>query len=140
MADLKPELSERSKYWISKHRYYELKHFCLQYPEWKKLYAEAGFKMEAQRLNAIHGSEPADPTAKLGQIRGDLCRAMDLVYKTALEASPELGLFLFKAVTEEIPYTRLQSVYAIPCGKDLSAVNMRLRSRAVLRLCTWRQD
>ena len=23
-------------YWIERHRYYELKHFCLQYPIWKK--------------------------------------------------------------------------------------------------------
>lgn len=29
------ELSEKNPYYISKHRYYELKHFCLQYPEWK---------------------------------------------------------------------------------------------------------
>lgn len=29
------EVSKRNKYYISKHRYYELKHFCLQYPEWK---------------------------------------------------------------------------------------------------------
>lgn len=27
-----PELSEKNPYWIERHRYYELKHFCLQYP------------------------------------------------------------------------------------------------------------
>ena len=36
---IRPELSEKNKYWISKHRYYELKHFCLQYPLWRKAYA-----------------------------------------------------------------------------------------------------
>ena len=36
---IRAELSENNKYWISKHRYYELKHFCLQYPIWKKAYA-----------------------------------------------------------------------------------------------------
>ena len=30
------EVSKRNKYYISKHRYYELKHFCLQYSEWTK--------------------------------------------------------------------------------------------------------
>ena len=30
-----------SEYGISKHRFYELKHFCLQYPEWKRQYADA---------------------------------------------------------------------------------------------------
>lgn len=33
-----PELSEKNPYWIERHRYYELKHFCLQYPLWKKMY------------------------------------------------------------------------------------------------------
>ena len=26
---IRPEISEKNKYWISKHRYYELKHLCL---------------------------------------------------------------------------------------------------------------
>lgn len=29
---IRPEISPKNKYWISKHRHYELKHFCLQYP------------------------------------------------------------------------------------------------------------
>lgn len=29
---IRPEVSEKNKYWIDKHRHYELKHFCLQYP------------------------------------------------------------------------------------------------------------
>lgn len=37
---IRAELSHKSKYHIDKHRYYELKHFCLQYPNWKKSYAE----------------------------------------------------------------------------------------------------
>lgn len=32
---IRPELSEKNPYWIERHRYYELKHFCLQYPIWK---------------------------------------------------------------------------------------------------------
>ncbi len=35
---LRSELSPKNKYYIDKHRYYELKHFCLQYPEWKQTY------------------------------------------------------------------------------------------------------
>lgn len=37
-TEIRPELSEKNPYWIGKHRYYELKHFCLQYPIWKKAY------------------------------------------------------------------------------------------------------
>ena len=35
---IRAKLSEKNKYWIDKHRYYELKHFCLQYQMWKKAY------------------------------------------------------------------------------------------------------
>lgn len=38
MSIVKPELSKANRYWISKHRYYELYHFCLQYYEWEKEY------------------------------------------------------------------------------------------------------
>lgn len=33
---IRAEVSESNPYWIEKHRYYELKHFCLQYPTWKR--------------------------------------------------------------------------------------------------------
>lgn len=35
---IRAEVSENNPYWIEKHRYYELKHFCLQYPTWKRNY------------------------------------------------------------------------------------------------------
>ena len=37
---IRPETSKKNKYWIPRHRYHELKHFCLQYPLWKKAYLE----------------------------------------------------------------------------------------------------
>ena len=41
-TNIRPELSNKSPYWIERHRYYELKHFCLQYPIWKRAYAALG--------------------------------------------------------------------------------------------------
>lgn len=35
---IRSEISKKNKYFIDKHRYYELKHFCLQYKYWKKMY------------------------------------------------------------------------------------------------------
>ena len=32
---IRAEISKKGKWYISKHRFYELKHFCLQYDEWK---------------------------------------------------------------------------------------------------------
>lgn len=36
---IRPEISKKNRYWIDKHRYYELKYFCLQYPTWKKAHS-----------------------------------------------------------------------------------------------------
>lgn len=63
---LRPELSPKNKYHIDKHRYYELKHFCLQYPEWKKSYS--AFDDTSLPLSMIEHTPtdnlPGDPTAK----------------------------------------------------------------------------
>lgn len=31
---IRPEIDRRNEWYISRHRYYELKHFCLQWHEW----------------------------------------------------------------------------------------------------------
>lgn len=55
---IRPELSEKNPYWIERHRYYELKHFCLQYPIWKKTY---------EAMNGLLG-RPAD-LASFGKMK-----------------------------------------------------------------------
>lgn len=47
---IRPEVSHKNTYYISKHRYYELKHFCLQYPEWRKSY----ISLDAAAMNVRH--------------------------------------------------------------------------------------
>ena len=63
---IRAQISEKNRYWIDKHRHYELKHFCLQYREWKKAYAE--FDDVSVPLSMIErvstSSMPGDPTAK----------------------------------------------------------------------------
>lgn len=122
MAYLKSELSEKSKYWIPKHRYYELKHYCLQYKHWWQLYVSLQFKMEAYKAQEVHGSEPGKPTEKQAIIMAECKKAMELVEKTCRDAckdEPILAPFLIKSVTEAIPYYQLQSEYEIPCGRDM---------------------
>ena len=63
---IRAEISEKNKYWIDKHRHYELKHFCLQYPEWKKAYAEFdNMGLPLSMIERVSTSNmPGDPTAK----------------------------------------------------------------------------
>ena len=63
MRHEKPELSEKNPYHLSRHRYYELKHFCFQYPEWKKNIALAsGWEAHGDDIGGIvRGNIPSNP-------------------------------------------------------------------------------
>ena len=118
---IRPEISEKNKYWIDKHRYYELKHFCLQYKEWKKAYTACNesiifaSSMEGSRnTNVI-----SDITAKYAIKRAYYAGRIKLVEKAAMEAEPDLYLYILKAVTEGLSYTYLKTKLEIPCGRDM---------------------
>lgn len=117
---IRPEVSIKNKYWINKHRHYELKHFCLQYPEWKRAYAESdGFKKQTMMSEYSRSSYPGDPTSSCAETRSRYLEQMDLIRRTAYEADPDLATYIFRAVTEGLSYTYLKSRLAIPCGKDM---------------------
>ncbi len=120
-TNIRPELSERNPYWINKHRYYELKHFCLQYRFWKKALASLdGFGKNASLFVRLAGSdEVADPTARCAEARAFYSGKIDMLEKIAEETDRELGKYILTGVTEGIPYDRLKAKLDIPCGKEL---------------------
>ena len=61
---IRAKLSENNKYFVEKHRYYELKHFCLQYPDWKKGYSEIEYIRSTSFDPCVFSSQgdPGDPT------------------------------------------------------------------------------
>lgn len=118
---VRPEISVRNKYWIDKHRHYELKHFCLQYPEWKRVYNE--FNDPSMPLSMIErvstSNLPGDPTAKRAMMKTVYAEKMHLIEKTARNADTYLWEYILKAVTENLSYNHLKSKFDIPCGKDM---------------------
>lgn len=116
---IRPEISVKNRYWIDKHRHYELKHFCLQYPHWKSTYMELdgfGGRTDDSQMRA---KTPGDPTGKIVEMRDLYLERMDLVRRIAYEADPDLASYIFRAVTEGLSYTYLKTKLAIPCGKDM---------------------
>lgn len=118
---IRPEISEKSKYWIDKHRHYELKHFCLQYPSWKQAYAACNdISLPSSAAERLPSSNiPGDPTARRAISKTYYSERIKMIEKIAMEADSALCDYILKAVTEELSYTYLKSKLKIPCGKDM---------------------
>lgn len=118
---IRAQISEKNKYYIDKHRYYELKHFCLQYGEWKKAYASCNdaivFGSTFERTSS--SNIPSDITAKYGMMKAHYDRRIKLIERTAIETDDYLYPYILKAVTEGLSYTNLKTVHDIPCGRDM---------------------
>lgn len=119
MAELKPELSTKNRYWLPRHRYYELRHFCLQYPEWKRLYSRLDVNLVKIPGVKIQDSRIKRPVENLSILREELEKNMRLIEKVCKEADKALWPYIFRAVTEGLTYTNLSMVYDIPCGRDM---------------------
>lgn len=117
---IRAKLSETNKYWVEKHRYYELKHFCLQYPFWERLYLELdGFRGNGLDPTGSRSNTPGDPTSRFAEDRALYFERMDLVRRIAYETDPDLATYIFKAVTEGLSFNYLKSKLEIPCGRDM---------------------
>lgn len=87
-----------SDYILSKHRFCELKHYCLQYQEWKRAWLELD-KGSSKCLGF-------DPTARVGIQRADYARNIELIERVAQSAD------ILKAVTSSWrPTGDLESFY-----------------------------
>ena len=118
---IRNEISANSKYYISKHRYLELKHFCLQYPEWQKLYATIQKYPESNMLAICktfnYNQEKFVETQAIKA--AEISRCMNLVKKCAIEADKDLSDYIFKAVTQDLSYPYLSAKLEIPAGRDM---------------------
>ena len=118
---IRPSISEKNKYWIDKHRHYELKHFCLQYNDWKKVYIEIDdVSIPLSTIARISTSNmPGDPTAKRAMLKAYYSEKIKMVERIAMEADKCLWEYILKAVTEGYSYTYLKTRLGIPCGRDM---------------------
>lgn len=82
-----------TEYVLSKHRFYELKHFCLQYPEWKQLYSDSdGWPEEISK-------NEGDTTSKDGITRAGLAKNMQLIINSCKDTGYDDWLDLFNYIS-----------------------------------------
>ena len=118
---IRPELSTKSKYWIEKHRYYELKHFCLQYPIWKQACAALD-SLSRQTIDLASISKTnviGDPVGRCVEARAYYIEKTGMIERVAKDTDESLSSYILKGVTEGVPYDYLKINMGIPCCKDV---------------------
>ena len=119
MSELKPELSKKNKYWLPKHRYYELKHFCLQYPAWVEELRNINLYGSINYFKGGRGKDYGDPTFALVCAREDLTIKIDLVDRCLKAADHEISEWIKIGVTCGYSFNYLKNKLNIPCERDM---------------------
>lgn len=118
---ISPEITEASPWWIPRERYYELKHFCMQYPDWKfvlKMLDGRQYQPEFSELPKTNTNEVYDLVGMEAVVRESASRRAEMVERAAKEAGADLRDYILKGITEGIPYSILRMKTGIPCNRN----------------------
>ena len=119
---MKATISKKNKYWISKHRYYELAHFCRQYDEWKKNYAKLQGDFSYSHgvtVNTCEGKAIIKPVEKCAERMMYFTERMRIVEQSAIKASPELAKYIIRGATKGLSYDKMKATDNIPCCREV---------------------
>lgn len=120
MPNIRP--LNKEKYEVSKHRFQEIYHHCMQYKEWKDelRYCEDTVKSIGAMNEGRASGGTGSATEQLAIKRIKLREKCELIEQTAIEADAEIYPYILKGVTEEFASCKyLKEVCGMPCGKDM---------------------
>lgn len=119
---IKPEVSNKNKYWIDRHRYYELKHFVLQYPLWKeKLKDLDGYnEFSSPLINAYvrDGERYYSHVEAVAINRAFYSDRVKMVDEAAACTDPLLGPYILKGILNGLSYDKMNARGPLPCARD----------------------
>ena len=106
---MKAELSTRNRWHIPKERYYELLHFCRQYPTWKAA-AERFDSLSKKPADILSkGTGIGDPTVRCVLARDYYLTKIQMVDTSAVESAGNLNEILKEGVIFGRCYEVLQA-------------------------------
>lgn len=120
-TNIRSEVSRDNPYWIPRQRYFELKHFCMQYGDWLK---------ELRSIELTHGNaiemivnngEFNDPVYKAAEKRERYLTWLNIVEQAVRNTTPSvtLGELLLEGIVKGISYDKLEANEGgMPCSKD----------------------
>ena len=123
-TEIKPELSPNNKYYIPKHRYYELLHFCRQYTDY--LAEKDNLLATYVRPIVANHTITTDPMAahRIDHMErwaiklADIDDKIQLIEQATVDADKELSGYILMAVSGGIGYDILSIRYNIPCSRN----------------------
>ena len=115
---IRPELSKKNPYWLERHRYYELKHFCLQYSTWKRELSGLDGYFTGNGIRVNEG-KTGDPTFVEASRREYYADRMAMVERCARDTDGLIGPYILCGVTEGLTYDKLRARHGCPCCKDI---------------------
>lgn len=103
-TDIRPELSPKNKYWIPKHRFYELKHFVLQYPDW--IAARNGLIFLGSPTGATRVKAGlTDPTMTCAELRQYYSNKIEMVDRADKECGCQY--YVLRGILDGLSYEKL---------------------------------
>ena len=117
MPNIRSKFSTNSKYYISKHAFLTVYHYCMMYQEWLLEYHNS---VGLRSTNSDGGAAgPGDPTAAQAIRLKDIADRIELIRQTAYDAEPLLYPFLLDGVTvKEMTFDTLKA-RGMPCERDM---------------------
>ena len=116
---IRSELSKKNKYAMPKHRYLELKHFCMQYPEWQKELNGLNPLQSSFKEERINVGNQSDPTGDFAERRLYLSGRIRLLKDAAYQTHPVIGKWLLESIVGGSSYESMAARYSIPCGREM---------------------
>ena len=119
---IRPTISKKNPYYINKHRYYELKHYCLQYPIWKEA-SESLLELSKKPNEMLEPILPkkkkkSSPVEQVVEARDHFIKHMKTVEEAAVQTDRLVGGYILECVTKGLSYDELNARKRIPCNKD----------------------
>ena len=112
------ELSPKNPYYLPTHRYRELRHHCLQYPDWRSQYGYLVWPSSGSIKEFSDSSDISNPVEKAAIRREVFARRMRLIEEVVLQVDADIYPWLLRGVTEEVSYENLHLVGGLPMSRN----------------------
>lgn len=112
------EISKKNPYYLPMHRYRELRHHCLQYPDWKSTYGYLLWPESASIKELFDKGCVVSSVEEAVLMRDLYLRRIQLVEDVVKKVDADIYPWLLRGVTEEVPYENLKLRYGLPMSRN----------------------